>query len=135
MASLLPLNKGKVLDLAAKQAAFAAGKAAEDKALDYLQHQGLQLIQRNFRCKVGEIDLIMQQGAIVAFVEVKYRQDKTFGGALFSISTRQQQRIIRAASLYLARFAPDSQARFDVIAVDNDNLQWLPNAFTADYYS
>lgn len=122
-------------DIASKQAAYLAGKQAEDRALDYLEQQGLVLITRNFRCKFGEIDLIMQHEAIVAFIEVKYRHDQTFGGALFSMTQRQQQRISRAASYYLMRYAPDRQARFDVIAQDGAELQWLPNAFTADYYS
>lgn len=134
MVSLLPLSKLKPLTPPAKLAAVQAGKQAEQQALTYLQQQGLILLERNFRCKVGELDLIMQQDVVVAFIEVKYRHTAEYGGALMSLSARQQQRIIKAASYYLMRYAPHAQARFDVIAIDGDSdLQWLPNAFTTDF--
>ncbi|WP_051081547.1 YraN family protein [Thiofilum flexile] len=119
---------------AKKLAAVLAGQQAEEQALVYLQQQGLTLRERNFRCKTGEIDLIMQHGETVVFVEVKYRRSTQYGGALLSISARQQQRIIKTASYYLMRQAPYAQARFDVIALEGENnLHWLPNAFTTDF--
>lgn len=133
MASLLRL-KTKASASQNKLAALQAGKEAEERALSYLQQQGLQLLSRNFRCKAGEIDLIMQHREVLVFIEVKYRHTDQYGGALMSLSARQQQRIIKAASFYLMRYAPHAQARFDVIAQEGEHdLQWLPNAFTTDF--
>lgn len=133
MASLLRL-KTKTLASPTKLAALQAGKEAEERALSYLQQQGLKLLAQNFRCKAGEIDLIMQHREVLVFIEVKYRHTDQYGGALMSLSARQQQRIIKAASFYLMRYAPHAQARFDVIALEGEhNLQWLPNAFTTDF--
>lgn len=121
----------KSKNLAAKQQALAAGQQAETQACEYLKLQGLQLLERNFRCKYGEIDLIMQQNDIIVFVEVKYRQGQHFGGALLSLQRRQQQRIIRAAQFFLMRY-PNHQARFDLVAIDGDQpIQWVANAFDA----
>lgn len=126
--------KTKTLASQTKLAALQAGKEAEERALSYLQQQGLQLLSRNFRCKMGEIDLIMQHHEVLVFIEVKYRHTDQYGGALMSLSARQQQRIIKAASFYLMRYAPHAQARFDVIALEGEHdLQWLPNAFTTDF--
>lgn len=121
----------KTKHLAAKQQALAAGQQAETAACDYLKAQDLSLLARNFRCKYGEIDLIMQKDDIIIFVEVKYRQAQQFGGALLSLQRHQQQRIIRAAQFFLMRY-PNHQARFDLVAIDgNQPIQWIANAFDA----
>ncbi|RQO37409.1 YraN family protein [Herminiimonas sp. KBW02] len=108
-----------------------AGQAGEDQALVYLQQQGLQLLERNFRCKGGEIDLIMQDGKVLVFVEVRMRSDQKFGGAAASIGSAKQKRLIMAAQIYLQRYGIPPPCRFDVIALDDKQMTWLKNAIEA----
>lgn len=106
------------------------GKQAEQLACDYLQARGLHLRAQNYRLRNGEIDLIMQDGPIIVFVEVRYRRGTAYGGALASIDLRKQQRLLHTAQHYLLYQAPEAQARFDVIAIEgNNDIQWIPNAF------
>ncbi len=108
------------------------GQLAEDQACLYLQQQGLQLISKNYHCRHGEIDLIMQDGKQLVFVEVRYRANAAFGGALASVDTRKQSKLIATAQYYLQSKAPRASARFDVVGIDAQNrLQWIPNAFEA----
>ncbi|KIF83015.1 YraN family protein [Noviherbaspirillum autotrophicum] len=107
------------------------GQAAEDAALDYLQKQGLTLLQRNFRCKGGEIDLILQHRDTLVFVEVRKRADVRFGGAAASITASKQTRLILAALVFLQRYRVPPACRFDVIAFDGAHLSWLKNAIEA----
>lgn len=108
------------------------GSHAEQLACDYLQASGLQLLRRNYRLRSGEIDLIMCEQDLIIFVEVRYRRNAQYGGALYSISSAKQRRIIRTAAHYLQHYAPTAQARFDVIAVEGDNdINWIQNAFDA----
>ncbi|MGV6810192.1 MAG: YraN family protein [bacterium] len=114
------------------------GQLAEDRALAYLQAKGLQLRQRNFRCRLGEIDLIMHDNDYLVFVEVRYRQSRAYGGALASVTPSKQQRLIRAAQVYLqqpeqAQVLNDPM-RFDVLALaaqqSEQDMIWIPHAFT-----
>lgn len=110
------------------------GALAEQWAAQYLQGQGLKSIEQNFRGRFGEIDLIMQDGASLVFIEVRMRRNHDFGGAAASIDTRKQQRIIRTAQQYLAGLAHIPPCRFDVVLMDDaqgHNVQWLKNAFDA----
>lgn len=107
------------------------GQAAEDAALDYLQQRGLELVQRNFRCKGGEIDLILQQQDTLVFVEVRKRTDARYGGAAASVTARKQARLILAAQLYLQRYRTPPACRFDVIAFDGNMVNWIRNAIEA----
>jgi len=110
------------------------GALAEQLAVEYLQKQGLQLILQNYRSRFGEIDLIMQDGATVVFIEVRLRRNAAFGGAAASINTRKQQRIISTAQQYLAGLARTPACRFDAVLLDGmteQNMQWLKNAFDA----
>ena len=104
------------------------GAAGEDRALAHLQQQGLRLVERNFRCKTGEIDLIMRHDCVLVFVEVRARADARHGGAAASITPAKQQRLIRTAQFYLQRLRSVPACRFDVIAIDGDALHWLQNA-------
>jgi len=112
-----------------------AGRLAEDHALAYLQAQGLALVERNYRCRGGEIDLVMRDGGKMVFVEVRYRADERFGGALASVGPRKQGRLIVAAAHYLATKRIDRPARFDVAAVSPAQgklaIQWIKDAFQA----
>jgi putative endonuclease len=104
------------------------GEIGENLALQYLQRQGLSLLQRNFRCKGGEIDLVMQDQSGLVFVEVRKRGSSAFGGAAASVTARKQARLILAAQLFLQRYRTPPACRFDVIAIDGDRLSWITNA-------
>lgn len=115
-----------------------AGSAAERAALEYLQNAGLTLVDRNFRCRRGEIDLIMMDGATLALIEVRYRSSARFGGAAASVTWRKQRRLVNAAEHLLLRRADLRRhpARFDVIAIgpgaDGSDIEWIKGAFQAD---
>ncbi len=111
------------------------GDTAEDRALQYLQAQGLQLLQRNYRTPGrggGEIDLIMRdvEGTLV-FVEVRQRTNARHGGALASVTRAKQKRIVFAAQHYLLKLCQLPPCRFDVIADDGAKLHWVKAAFDA----
>ena len=106
------------------------GTSQEQRACEYLESQGLDLIAQNFSCRMGEIDLIMQDKTSLIFVEVRYRANKKFGGAAASVTRSKQRKIINTALLYQQRYAPKSNMRFDVVAIESDNeIQWIPSAF------
>ncbi len=107
------------------------GKAAEDRAAAYLVSQGLRLVARNWRCRGGEIDLIMQDSGNLVFVDVRARKNAAFGGAAASITAAKQARLIHAARLYLAGQARLPPCRFDAVLIDGEHLTWLKNAFDA----
>lgn len=106
------------------------GREAEERACALLQRRGLRLVERNFRCRLGEVDLIMADGATLVFVEVRYRGHRGFGSGAESVDARKRRRIITAALTYLQRTgAHDRPCRFDVISVRGEALQWTRNAF------
>lgn len=107
------------------------GDAAEDRALHFLQQHGLTLVDRNFRCKGGEIDLVMRERNTLVFVEVRKRADASYGGAAASITARKQARMIIAAQTYLQRYTAPPPCRFDVVAMDGGATDWLKNAIDA----
>ena len=104
------------------------GQLAEQRARQYLEEQGLKLMQANFRCKGGEIDLILRDGAALVFVEVRQRNGSAHGGAAASITPAKVRRIVRAAQVYLARLPRLPRCRIDVVAIDGDQLEWLRDA-------
>jgi len=111
------------------------GDAAEGRALQHLQAQGLQLVQRNYRTPGrggGEIDLIVRDpdGTLV-FVEVRQRGRQDHGGALASITPTKQRRIVFAARHFLLKLRQTPPCRFDVIAVEGQDLHWFKAAFNA----
>ena len=107
------------------------GAQAEQHAARYLQQQGLKPVAQNYRSRFGEIDLIMQDGATLVFVEVRLRRSANFGGAAASIDAHKQRRIIRTAQQYLAGLAHIPPCRFDAVLMDASGVQWLKNAFEA----
>jgi putative endonuclease len=107
------------------------GNAAEELACIFLQQKGLKLVERNFRCAYGEIDLIMQDVKTLVFIEVRLRSSADFGGAAMSINQTKQQKLKRTAALYLQTHG-DSACRFDAILmskVDINALEWIQDAF------
>ncbi len=112
------------------------GKLAENLAANYLIKQGLVELTRNFTCRVGEIDLIMQEQQTLVFVEVKYRKSTNFGGAISAISVSKQTKLQKTATLYLQKHqlnAYNTPCRFDVIALEGNlsqpSIRWIQNAF------
>lgn len=124
MALLTVLNRSRT----SKQ---VDGDAGEDRALQYLQQQGLKLVERNFRCKGGEIDIIMQDQATLVFVEVRKRANGKFGGAAASVTPRKQARLIIAAQTFMQRYRTPPACRFDVVAIEGVSLDWLVNVIDA----
>ena len=114
------------------------GDEAEDQALSYLQTQGLSLVERNYRVARGpgargaEVDLIMRalDGTLV-FGEVRRRGKADHGGAAASISSGKQRRCVLGARHFLMTLERLPPCRFDVVAIDGDDLTWLPAAFSA----
>ena len=112
------------------------GEEAEQQALDYLNRRGLKLIERNYRCKAGEIDLIMQERDALIFVEVRYRQSRDFGSALESVTPRKQRKLLAAANQYLQAKQKDQPCRFDVVALNGSGhprMEWIKNAFQSGW--
>lgn len=109
------------------------GRRAEDAALAYLQAQGLRLVERNYRCRQGEIDLTMRDGQTLVFVEVRYRADDRRGSALESIDARKRAKLAAAAQHYLTTRRVDSVVRFDAAAVEPAenglSIRWIKDAF------
>lgn len=107
-----------------------AGVEAEDLALAYLQRRGLRLKARNYACRLGEIDLVLADGATVVFVEVRQRSHRGFGGAAESITARKRARLIATARHFLARQRSLPPCRFDAVLVDGDgHVEWIRDAF------
>jgi len=116
-----------------KQANNTRGQQAEDLALTYLKQQGLILIQRNYRSRYGEIDLIMQDKEHIVFVEVRFRSSNQYGGAASSVDIHKQRKLIKCAQQYIANTHNRLGFRFDVLAISpsakQHDIQWLTNAF------
>lgn len=116
----------------------ASGKAAEAFAQQYLQRQGLTLISQNYRCKYGEIDLIMRDKNTTVFVEVRYRKSNRFGSGAETVNYYKQRKLLAAASHYLQRNARAAKhpCRFDVLsltaspdhATEPYAVQWIADA-------
>ena len=112
--------------------AQAAGGRGEDDAAQFLERNGMQLVARNYRTRLGEIDLIARDGETLVFVEVRLRKDARFGGALASITARKRSRIAVAARQYLMRFTRVPPCRFDVVCIEGGEPNWIRGAFALD---
>lgn len=116
--------------------ALARGAWAEDLACRHLLDHGLRLLSRNYRCRHGEIDLVMQDASTIAFVEVRLRSRTDFGSGAESVDGRKQARLLSSAEHYLQRRATLlADCRFDVVSIrrsgDNHLIEWIRHAFTA----
>ena len=115
------------------------GKEAETACCRYLTAKGLKLVERNFSCRLGEIDIILTDQETLVFVEVRFRQNNSFGGGLESITRAKQQKLRKTAELYLLQNKQYNYARFDVVSMSistQTNTQkqeytfdWIKNAF------
>lgn len=108
------------------------GSDAEQIALSYLQRQNLVLITQNYRCRFGEIDLIMRDGATLVFVEVRMRGSETFGGAATSITPAKQTKLLHTARHYLSQLKSEPPCRFDALLLSGAGgrkIEWIKDAF------
>ena len=112
------------------------GQRAEDIACDFLRAQGLEILERNFRRRLGELDIVARDGDVLVIVEVRFRASERFGGAAASVDGRKQQRLVRAAAQFLQQRRDFShlRVRFDVISVSeprrvDSRVEWFQHAF------
>ncbi len=107
------------------------GALAEEAAAEFLTGRGLTLLERNYRCRFGEIDLIMRDGRVLVFVEVRYRRNKSFGGAVASITASKRQKLLLTARHYMSARQEIPACRFDAVLLNGDtgDLEWIENAF------
>jgi putative endonuclease len=107
------------------------GAQAEDRALRFLLDHGLSLKERNYTCRLGEIDLILLEGATLVFVEVRMRSSRSFGGAAQSITTRKRRRLLAAARHYLSQQRETPACRFDAVLIEHDDtLDWIKDVLS-----
>jgi putative endonuclease len=108
------------------------GAQAEKEICHFLLKQGLQLLERNYHCACGEIDLIMQDQDTIVFVEVRARESNAFGHPIETVNHHKQRKLIKSALLYLQkqRWLDKKNCRFDVVGVDGSNqIEWVKGAF------
>lgn len=106
------------------------GREAEDTALRFLEAKGLRLVERNYNCRFGEIDLIMKDAGDLVFVEVRMRSSSAFGGASESITAAKRARLLAAARHFIGAQRDTPACRFDAVLLDGDTqLDWVRNAF------
>lgn len=107
------------------------GTGYEEQAAGFLEAAGMQILERNFRSRTGEIDLIARDGEYLVFVEVKYRADDAMGTALEAVDKRKQGKIARTARYYLLRhgLGADTPCRFDVVGITGGQVEHVKNAF------
>jgi len=125
----------------AKPQSIAIGQNAEDLALQFLQSKGMRLIDRNYRCKMGEIDLVMRCDSELVFVEVRYRKHASFGSGAESVDYRKQQKILKSAEYFLQKHSKYATlpCRIDVVSITaaqkssdpQSGIDWIPNAIQA----
>jgi len=114
----------------------AVGKTGEEIAIQYLLQQGYQVLERNYRCRFGEIDVIAQDGRTLAFIEVKTRRSQKFGPAAAAVTLTKQRHLVKASQVYLTRNHKAYElCRFDVVTVELDaltsHIELLKDAFQA----
>lgn len=108
----------------------AIGQAKEALAARFLEAQGLGLVQRNYRCRLGELDLIMREGRLLVFVEVRFRRSASHGAPGETVTPSKQRRLTQAAAHYLQRFPAPPPCRFDLVAIGaEDRIEWIVDAF------
>lgn len=111
------------------------GQEGESAAEQYLRHKGYRIVARNLRSPLGELDLVVEDGRVLVFVEVKARRTNAFGGAIYAVHHRKQEKLIQLAALYLARHhIKDRLCRFDVVLLQGvgtgpAQIEHIQNAF------
>ena len=108
---------------------YEKGLAGESQAVQYLQKQGFQLLQKRYRASGGEIDAVMLEQDTLVFVEVKLRNTGSSGDGLIAVTTKKQRRIINTALFFLAEYEHDGPIRFDIVEVTAEGIQHIRDAF------
>jgi len=112
------------------------GARWEALAREHLERHGLRLVEQNYRCPGGEIDLVMRDGEELVFVEVRFRRSVRYGCAAESVDQRKQGRLREAALSFLQRQRSNAPCRFDVVAIhsggDAPALEWIRDAFCVE---
>lgn len=111
------------------------GAAGEEQAAKYLESQGMVIVQRNFRCRQGEIDIVGTHRGYLVFVEVKYRKGRMSGMPEEAVDFHKKRKICRVSDYYRFRKECDGNQpfRFDVVAVEENSIRWYQNAFDYIY--
>lgn len=109
----------------------SVGQEQEQTAAEYLEKSGYKIVNRNYRCRLGEIDIIAYHKGYLVFIEVKYRKDNRSGSPEEAVNSKKQRQISKVAAWYLAerRISLDTPCRFDVVAVTPENVRIFENAF------
>jgi putative endonuclease len=119
--------------VAAQALSRHAGSGGEDLAADWLERKGYEIVERNWRCRSGEVDLVVRRGPLTVFVEVKERRNRAHGLGLEAVTWGKRMRLIRAARLYAAaKGLTETDLRFDVVSVDGRDVRHEPGAFDVD---
>ena len=107
------------------------GPQAESLAAAFIESKGLTVLARNYRCRLGEIDLVARDGQTTVFIEVRRRTSSAFGGAAASITSAKRQRLLKAARHYLSRLNTLPPCRFDAVLIEGEppRIEWLRDAF------
>lgn len=110
-----------------------SGQNAESEARLFLEKNGLHFLEKNYRCPLGEIDLIMRDPHFHIFVEVRMRKNPEHGNSAETVTKAKQRRVLRSALHYLQKKALVDRVdcRFDVLAIDDGKIEWIKNAFEA----
>lgn len=105
------------------------GSIYENEVCDFLVSKGIEILERNYFCKFGEVDIIGREADTLIFFEVKYRSSNRYGNPLEAIDIRKQKRIINCARYYTAYKYFDLYIRFDAVGVIGKEIEWIKNAF------
>lgn len=114
-----------------KQNNRETGGFYEERACEYLKEKGLEILERNFRIRQGEIDIVARDKGTLVFVEVKYRKSSLAGLPEEAVTYKKQRQISRVALFYFSfhKLPLSTPCRFDVVAIYKDEISWIPNAF------
>lgn len=110
------------------------GTFYEERACEYLKEHGIVILKKNYRCKMGEIDIIGKDGDCVVFFEVKYRKSDVYGHALLAVDAKKKKRICRCACIYCMQNTWVREFRYDVIGISDTKIEWMKNAFSHSGY-
>jgi putative endonuclease len=112
------------------QTTIDVGASSEDRAASLLLRSGMRIVERNYRCKVGELDIVALDGSTLVFVEVRSRQSTTYGSALEAVGWHKRRKVSRVAQQYIGARAPRFEtARFDVVAITGDQIVHVRDAW------
>jgi len=106
----------------------------EERAQNFLKKSGVRILNTNFKCKLGEIDIIAADNNTLLFIEVKYRKSDKFGDPSETVTYHKQKKIILTAQLYLQKHPKlaNKACRFDVISIHQNDINWIQDAFNTD---